>query len=171
MRMRPIASLFAAALILSAGPARAASVTYDFIEAAGSPNPGTVGAFITFASPPAEPNMGWTLSALTDILAVQVTDSAIGPVGAYTPSGFVGVGSATGALMDFGAIETTSPAGDGFTFAGQSTPGLASIDGLGKFNPGTFALAVPEPSSLVLAGTAALAGLGAWARRRRKAIG
>jgi hypothetical protein len=27
--------------------------------------------------------------------------------------------------------------------------------------------AVPEPSSLVLAGTAALAGLGAWARRRR----
>ena len=29
--------------------------------------------------------------------------------------------------------------------------------------------AVPEPSSLVLAGTAALAGLGLWARRRRAA--
>ena len=29
--------------------------------------------------------------------------------------------------------------------------------------------AVPEPTSLALAGTAALAGLGLWARRRRAA--
>jgi LPXTG-motif cell wall-anchored protein len=33
---------------------------------------------------------------------------------------------------------------------------------------GTFqATAVPEPPSLILAGTTALAGLGLWSRRRR----
>jgi hypothetical protein len=36
---------------------------------------------------------------------------------------------------------------------------------------GTAATAVPEPSTALVAGFGALAGLGAWARRRRRAIG
>jgi hypothetical protein len=41
-------------------------VTYDFIEGALAPDPGTVGAFFVFASPPASATSGWNTANVAD---------------------------------------------------------------------------------------------------------
>src|SRR5262249_37450249 len=71
-------------LALCVAPARAASVTYNFIDASNAPHPGTIGAILTFASPPASPDHEWVTMINADILDLQVTDSAIAPTGHYS---------------------------------------------------------------------------------------
>jgi hypothetical protein len=171
-------SLGALALTLWAVPAQAALVTYHFIEGAEAPNPGRVGAILEFASPPAFPDQSWEIDSGTDsILSFRITDSAVAPVGSYTPSFAERVTSSTGARLDSGNIVGDMMTGQGTVQAETFISGLPGGDILemvgvgGGFQPHgdwvlAVAAAVPEPSSFLLAGTAALAGLGVWVRRR-----
>jgi hypothetical protein len=40
----------------ASNPSHAGTVTYDFTEGTGAPNPGEIGATITLSSPPASPS-------------------------------------------------------------------------------------------------------------------
>jgi hypothetical protein len=160
---------FAAVLALCAAPARAGSLTYDFIEAPGSPNPGTIGASITFASPPASPNSGWNTINNADVLDFQILDASIGPIGSYiTNFGILGaIVSNSGPDLDGGAFQGIGPNSTLAFVTLSFTPQGDIISTPNNEVNGDFVVApVPEPSSLALAGIATLAGLGAWARRR-----
>jgi PEP-CTERM motif len=157
------------AFVLCAVSASAGSVTYDFIEGPDAPNPGTVGAFFVFASPPASAMTGWSTNNTADVLNFEITDPKIGQVGSYTiGSVFVDpVVSQNGTSLDNGQYLSFSniPSALVLVILG-STPNSDRIQN-GVTTTGNFVLApVPEPSSLMLAGTAALAGLGCWMRRR-----
>ena len=54
--------------------ALAGTVTYGFVEGTGAPNPGEIGATITFLSPPASPSTEWSTTYASDIFAVQIID-------------------------------------------------------------------------------------------------
>jgi hypothetical protein len=161
----------AAILMISAVPARAGSVVYAFIEASTAPHPGQAGAILTFASPPALPDAGWTASSTADILAFQVIDSAIAPAGFYTPDLAATVVSSTGAMLDAGsiigglnhiAIQTAIDSGPGQSLIVNLQVGT----GVGGDWSLALGQAVPEPSSLFMAGTAAAVGLAVASRRR-----
>jgi hypothetical protein len=128
-------------------------------------------------------------------IIVLGTPTQIGDVyrGFSGPASF-GTGGSTSASSNSGDIlgiaassnEIAVPQGyvSGSPLSGSETYDNATIAGLG-LNLGTYVwtwgtgnesdsftvnigvASVPEPSSLVLAGTAALAGLGLWTRRRR----
>jgi hypothetical protein len=172
MSIRPIA--LAAVLALGALQAQAGSIAYNFVEGgAFAPHPGMIGATLTFDVPPASPDSGWTASA-PDVLSFIILDSAIAPVGSYTVTGGYAV-SLTGAMLDAGVIQAST---GGITIATipSSAPGVSFVEitagGQGGSN-GDWLLAnasVPEPSSLVMAGIAALAGMRVWMRRRRPPV-
>ena len=147
--------------------ANAGSVTYDFIEGPSAPDPGTVGAFFVVASPPASATSGWSTSNAADVLELEITDPKIGPVGSYLTGIVVELISLDGKFLDAG-FYIAGNAGTGLVqFEIGVGPNGTTIDGPTGEATGQFVLAtVPEPSSLLLAGTASLAGLGLWARRR-----
>jgi hypothetical protein len=139
-------------------PCDAGSVTYDFIEGAGAPNPGTVGGILTFASPPASPDTSWSTSSVADVLDFQITDKKISAVGSYNLNGSPPtVTSLTGARLDSGNVYGFFISG-GYTIDAtfSTNPGQSIIVGYGlaaPSTPGDWALAtavVPEPSSLVM---------------------
>lgn len=168
---------FAAVLALCTASARAGSVTYDFVEtgAGGVGTPGLIGAILTFASPPASPDSTWTTALSSDVLGFQFTDSAVAPVGSYAPFVVIVVGSDAGTTLDAGTISGQMGSNVVATQILFGDIGNSNIQYIGHGTPTPFygdwvlaAASVPEPSSFVLAGTAALAGLGLWARRRRR---
>jgi hypothetical protein len=77
-------------LVLCAASASAGSIRYDFIEGALAPDPGTVGAFFVFASPPASATSGWIIANPADVLDFEITDPKIGPVGPYLTNPAIG---------------------------------------------------------------------------------
>jgi PEP-CTERM motif len=154
-------------------PARAGSVGYFFFEGSDGPNPGAPGAFLLFNSPPAEPAAGWTTSNVADITDFRVLDAALAPVGVYTPQLITSsISSNTGATLDDGQLSGGMPPLGLILVAMDSTPGqslLANVvDGTSSHGDWRLAVsqAVPEPSSLALAATAATAGLVLSMRRR-----
>jgi hypothetical protein len=164
MSIRRIAfAAVALALAICTGSAEAASVTYVFVEGSTAPNPGTIGGIFVIASPPASATSGWSGTG-SDVLSYQITDPAIGAVGFYTPETALTLSSSTGAELDGGEIVAFMGA-----YGSRTAFSTGHLQGSNASVTGTFVLAasVPEPSSLVLAGTAALAGLAVWARRRR----
>jgi hypothetical protein len=157
----------AAVLALCAAPARAGSLTYDFIEGPTAPHPGTIGASITFTSPPASPDSPWLTGTHADVLDFQILDASIAPIGSYIISFVIAnpIVSLSGPDLDGGAFQGTGPAG--VTGLLSLVLHLDRLIGPNAPVDGDFVVApVPEPSSLALAGIATLAGLGAWARRR-----
>ncbi len=180
MRIRRV-SIPALALTLSLAlgvvhPCGAGSVTYDFIEGAGGPNPGTTGGILTFASPPASPDTSWSTSSVADVLDFQITDSAISQVGSYNLNGTPPtVTSLTGARLDSGNVTGFFISGGSSIMANFSTtPGQSIIFGFGlaaASTPGDWVLAtaaVPEPSSLVMGSIsiALMGGITVLKRRR-----
>jgi hypothetical protein len=163
------AATLAAVLALCAAPARAGSLTYDFIEGPGSPHPGTIGASITFASPPAEPNSFWATFHTTDVLDFQILDASIAPIDSYMTNFIIPstIASDNGQDLDSGSFFGRGPNFTGVSVLLFSGPNQDAIVAPNNVVTGDFVVAsVPEPSSLALAGIATLAGLGAWARRR-----
>jgi hypothetical protein len=154
-------------------PARAGSVGYFFFEGSDGPNPGAPGAFLLFDSPPAAPAAGWTISNVADIVEFRILDPALAPVGDYTPQLITSsISSNTGATLDVGQISGGMPPLGLVVVAMDSTPGQSLIGNIvtGTSSHGDWRLAVsqavPEPSSLALAATAATAGLVLSMRRR-----
>ncbi len=167
-------------LALCAASCQAGTVTWQFVESSGGSGAGTIGGLLTLISPPVDltPGTSWTATT-PDVVNFQVLDSAIGPVGTYNLSlnvasilegigpNFVNVhevsGENAGGDVAFSNISGTLNASDlGVGLAG----GGSGINANGDW---VLVASVPEPSSLVLAGIAAFAGLGVWARRRHKA--
>ena len=149
------------ALACCVAPARAGVVGYFFIEASDGPHPGMAAAFLAFDSPPAEQGAGWTTSNVADIVDFRIFDSAIAPVGVYMPQLITSsVGSNTGATLDSGEISGGMPPEGAIETAFDPTSGDSILFGLmgGASSHGDWrlglSLAVPEPSSMVMAATA-----------------
>ena len=172
MGIRHIA--FAAVLLACCGvPANAthAVVLYEFIEASTGPNPGGVGATLLFDAPPASATSGWSTSTNFDILNFNITDPAIAPVGFYSSSIQTAIVSNNGMSLDSGEIVGTMGSVMVDTVLDGNFSSLQEIisgDAMGAWVLGVQS--VPEPSSFVLAGIAAVAAVGAWARRRNRNI-
>ncbi len=149
-------------------PANAGSVTYDFIESGGGSLTGGIGAVFVFNSPPASSTAYWGTYNLGDVLSFQVLDPDLSNPGAPTPLLSIAVESFTGASLDqgnFSALNSDGAVLNGF-FNGPES--VITAIGAPVFG-GWVAASVPEPSTLVLSGIAAIAGLGACARRRKRA--
>jgi hypothetical protein len=157
-------------------PARAGVVGYFFIEASDGPHPGMAAAFLAFDSPPAEQGAGWTTSNVADIVDFRIFDSAIAPVGVYTPQLVTpSISSNTGATLDSGvllggmpptaAVETAFDPTSGGSFLFNALETSDSSHGDWRIGVGNF---VPEPSSLVMATMAATAGVVLSMRRRQR---
>jgi hypothetical protein len=89
IRIIVVALAVAALSLAPAGnPCQAGTVTYDFVEGIGAPNPGEIGATITFFSPPASATSNWMTSEASSIDNIQILDSGLfldGFTGALTP--------------------------------------------------------------------------------------
>ena len=173
MRVRCIC--FAVLLFFCVASANAGTVTWEFVESSG----GTIGGFLTLNSPPVDltPGAAWTATT-TDVVSFSLADPNIGPVGAYNLNlnvasilegkgqDFINTHEVSGqnAAGDvaFSNISGTSNASD--LGVGLASGGGGSVNGNWVLMPA----AVPEPSSLVLSGIAALAGAGAWTRKMLK---
>ena len=172
---------FAVVLAVSTASAQAGTVTWQFVETAGGSGAGFIGGLLTLNSPPVDltPGVHWTATT-PDVVDFQVLDPTIGPVGPYNLSlnvasilegngpNFINVRELSGqngvgdvAFSNINGSPGASDLGVGLVTGGQG-------DAFGDWV--LVSAPVPEPSSLVLAGCAALAGLGALARRRRRAI-
>ena len=163
------------ALASCVSPARAGAVGYFFIEASDGPNPGTEGAFLLFNSPPAETSAGWTTTSVADIADFRIIDSALAPVGVYSPQLVSpAISSSTGATLDSGVILGGMPPTGSIETEMDLSPGGSLLANLlsGKSSHGDWRLgvgeAVPEPSSLVMATLAATAGAVLSMRRRQR---
>ena len=158
-------------LASASNPCQAGSITYDFVEATGAPNPGDIGATITISSPPAQSSSGWDTASVLDVIGLQILDHNLfisGYAGPFRTSSISGqiispTGPAIGAgdLVDIQHhIEISIEALSNTDF---SSPGLDHSV------PGTWSLAqtVPEPASAVQAGIAIAIGLALAAFRKR----
>jgi hypothetical protein len=156
-------------------PCQAGTVTYEFVEGSGAPNPGEIGATITFLSPPASPTSFWGASILADYLGVQINDPDLFPSGTtgvivpvliqqpvYSETGATLTG---GALQFPGGLQIFFPASSGF-----SPQSLFISHPLEHNVSGTWNVlaSVPEPASAVQAGIAVVIGLALAAFRKRK---
>jgi PEP-CTERM motif len=165
--------VLAVTFIYCGSSTHADSITYDFIEKGTT----TVGATMEFASPPASATASWTAPDDSALLSLQITDPAIATVGVYPSVNFMlEVASDDGSALDEGTIAAFSLTTSLYLFIGAS-PGSDSIESFlisagsqietfGDWKVATSA--VPEPSSLMMAGTATAVGLGALARRRNR---
>ena len=181
MNMRNI--VLTVVLAICGASAQGGTVTWQFVESSGGSGAGTIGGLLTINSPPVDvtPGATWTVTNSSDLVDLTVLDSAIGPVGTYN----VGLNIASileGVGPDFINVHEVSgsnAAGD-TAFSNisgtlnDSNLGVGLVNGGGGEANGNWVLvpaSVPEPSSLVLAGIASLAGMvGTWARRRWKAV-
>jgi PEP-CTERM motif len=162
-------------LALCVTSARAGTITYDFVEDRSGPHPGSTAAILAFLDPPASPTSGWTTANASDIVEFTFTDSALAPVGSYTPQILTTVVSDTGTTLDAGLIMGTAGAVVVNAIA-TSAPGQSALllgNGMGGVH-GDWVLSspigssVPEPSSLAIASTGAIfVVVYAWRRRRR----
>lgn len=165
----------AAILCLGISTAEAGTATWHFVEDNGG-NPGPIGASLTLDAPPVNltPGVAWT-AVTADFVDFRILDPAIGPVGAYNINrnvasilegvgpNFVNIHEVSGqdasgnvAFSDINGSPGASDLGVGLV-----SGGFASVTGDWVLVPA----AVPEPSSLFLAAVA-LAGMGAWLRKR-----
>jgi hypothetical protein len=154
----------------ASNPCQAGSITYNFVEGSGAPNPGEVGATMTLNSPPASATSSWSITNASDISNLQIIDSALFPTGftGALSSGLLEqpLVSASGARLDSGVLVFNFP------------PTLVLITTFGSSETGFFTAftgnevvgiwAVPEPDSAVLAGIASAIGLALAAFRKRK---
>jgi hypothetical protein len=167
----------AAVLSLCAAPAEAATATWQFVES-NDGAPGIIGATLTLNSPPVDlsPGVAWTATT-ADLVDFRILDPGLGPVGPYDLS--LNVASILeGIGPDFVNIHEISgqdASGDVAFSNIDGSPGVSDLGvalASGGFNDvsGDWVLvtsSVPEPSAMAMAGTAVLAGVGVWARRRR----
>jgi hypothetical protein len=166
---------FAVIMTLFASSARAGPVKYFFIEGSDAPKPGLIAVALTFASPPASQNEFWTTAESADILTFQILDSALAPMGLYTPDVFVPVVSGTGAKLDAGVIfgsngstlvQISIDADEGGSIVVNNNNGI-NFHGDWVIQNGVSS--VPEPSSLALASIGATCVVvSAWRRHRRQ---
>jgi PEP-CTERM motif len=162
-------------LALCVTSARAGTITYDFVEETVGPPPAIPVAILAFLDPPASPTSGWTTANASNIVEFTITDSALAPVGSYTPQIFTAVVSDTGTTLDEGLILGAAAAISVFAIA-DSMPGQSALlnNTTGVTIHGDWVLgspigsSVPEPSSLAIASTGAIfVVVYAWRRRRR----
>ena len=165
-----VLAVVALALASATNPCQAGSVTYDFVEGTGAPHPGTTGATITVASPPASSTSPWSTTTASDILGVNIIDSALFPVNfndaffnivLFIPLGSTGVSIQDGIIANGNAYQEFSIGTTGTVFT--SGPYSQEIYGVWL-----TAASVPEPASAVLAGIASAIGLALAAFRKRK---
>jgi hypothetical protein len=178
MRRAATAALILAACA-AASPCEAGHVTWQFVETTGGGGAGTIGGLLTLNSPPVDltPGVSWTATT-PDLVDLTISDPKIGPVGPYdvglnVASILEGVGPF---FVNLHEVSGQNAAGDvafsnisGTLNASNLGVGLAS--GGGATANGDWVLvtaSVPEPSSLVMAGSGALIVAGWWYRRRRK---
>jgi hypothetical protein len=174
MSIRPM--VLTVVLALCAASAHAGTVTWQFVETTGGSGPGTIGGLLTLNSPPIDLTPGVEWVAITgDAVDLQVLDPVIGPVGHYdlvltVDSELEGIGPS---FISIDTVITGLNATSDVAFTeitAVSDLGVGTAAGGGPVAFGDWVLAsaaVPEPSSLALAGTAALAGLVLWSSRRR----
>jgi hypothetical protein len=177
----PMVVVALAVVALSLAPAsnscQAGTVTYDFVEGTGAPNPGETGATITVFSPPASATHGWIISQLSDISSITIIDPGLLPsgfTGGFTVASGVLQGpltSNTGSQIDLGTIADHIPFTKFFDIFSLATS-FSTIES-GNNVPGEWivaAAAVPEPASAVSAGIAIAIGLGLAAFRKRNEV-
>ena len=153
-----------------AASASAGSLTYNFIEGSSAPNPGEIGATITVLSSPAIATAGWSTDNPANVLSLNIIDSSLFP-GGYTGPMLVdalalNLVSLTGSNIDDAVLQSTT---QNLTVA-ISTTATSFNDPNSNDIAGAWlaSAAVPEPSSFLLAGTAAIAVLGVFVRRRSR---
>jgi hypothetical protein len=165
-------------LALCVTSARAGTITYGFFEDSVDPPPAIPAAILAFLDPPASPTSGWTTANASDIFEFTIIDSALAPVGSYTPQIFTAVVSDTGTTLDEGLILGAAAAVSVFAIA-DSMPGQSALlnNTTGVTFHGDWELvspigsSVPEPSSLAIASTGAIfVVVYAWRRRRRLCV-
>jgi hypothetical protein len=179
MRRAATAAVLLAACA-AARPCEAGPVTWQFVETFGGVGvSGTIGGLLTLNSPPVDltPGASWTATT-PDLVDLTIKDPNIGPVGPYdvglnVASILEGIGPL---FVNLHEVSGSNAAGDtafsnisGTLNASDLGVGLASGGG-GTAN-GNWVLvtaAVPEPSSLVMAGSGALIVAGYCSLRRRK---
>jgi hypothetical protein len=166
-------AVVALTLAPASNPCQAGSVTYEFTEGSGAPNPGEIGATITLESPPASPSSTWTItsSQLSDIINLQIIDRTLflnGFTGAFVTSSIpVSITSNTGQFIDAGVVLSHTQTQE-IEFGTTSTifePGADQNIVTGTW---TALASVPEPASAVQAGIASAIGLALAAFRKRK---
>jgi hypothetical protein len=163
----------ALALASASNPCQAGSVTYDFVEGAGAPNPGKIGATITFFSPPASATSGWITNDASSIEGITILDSGLfldGFTGAFhpQPDQSIDAFSPNGTQLTDGDFLMTVPSLE-FTIETIDSSFIAE-----NFGPNvvtgswTVSASVPEPASAVQAGIASAIGLALAAFRNLK---
>ena len=164
--------VLALALAPASNPCHAGSVTYNFTEFTGAPNPGEIGATITMASPPASPTSPWSAPGVGDINDILIIDPALFPNGFTGEFPITSVGSqitSNGPILLGGIIISMPQLLEIEIF--ETDTFFADIhEGVGNFVDGTWIASqtVPEPASAVLAGSASAIGLALAAFRKRK---
>ena len=155
-------------------PCQGGSITYNFVEGSGAPNPGGVGATMTVNSPPASATTSWTTMLPADISSLQIIDSSLfnsGFTGAFSttliaiPITSTGPQLTAADLFDIPLSLEIKIDGSQTIFAPPRFPGPSSVAGTWSVST-----SVPEPPSEVLAGITSTIGEALAAYRKRKEV-
>jgi len=160
--------------------AQAQQVTYEFVQGSDGLHPGEAAAALIFAQPPAFPDAGWRTSDVASILQFSILDADFAPLGTYTPQLVQEIRSETGSILIGGQI-TGLANGVAIQTLLDKDSGQSLLVNLvtGKGIHGDWIAvvqapsAVPEPSTLTLAGIVGVLGIASLAltrRRRRLAV-
>ncbi len=161
-------------------PALAGQVTYEFVQGSDGLHPGEAAAALIFAEPPAFHDAGWSTSDVASILQFSILDPDFAPLGTYTPQLVQEIRSETGSILIGGQITGLANAVAIQTImdkdSGQSLL-VNLVNGIGIHGDWIAVVqdpsAVPEPSTLALAGLGGLGVLGSYivsSRRRRRRV-
>ncbi|WP_165223309.1 PEP-CTERM sorting domain-containing protein [Aquisphaera insulae] len=154
-------------------PAQAGQITYEFVQGSDGPHPGEVAAALIFAEPPAFPDAGWKTSDVASILQFSVLDADFAQLGTYTPQLVQEIRSETGSILIGGQITGLANGVAIHTLmdldSGQSLL-VNLVTGKGIHGDWIAVVqapgAVPEPSTLAMAGIGVVACLAARALAR-----
>jgi hypothetical protein len=168
------ALVVAALSVMPAGnPSHAGTVTYDFVEGPGAPNPGEIGATITCFSPPVSATSRWNTDDASSIEGIVILDSGLfldGFTGTFIPLLVLNsdISSTEGPFLS--SAEITDPSGTHAIGIGQDNSIFVSATTAVNVVTGswTVSASVPEPASAVQAGIASATGLALAAFRKRK---